>query len=116
MPAHHNLDTYLAAYIEAAGITVDKKAPLFRTAVRRTQALTRKRMAQADVYRMIKRRAKDAGIQTAIGCHTLRATGITAYLTNGGKLEVAGADGRARVRPYHRSLRSSWGGDLAGRG
>ena len=24
-----------------------------------------------------------------ISCHTFRATGITAYLTNGGKLEVA---------------------------
>jgi integrase/recombinase XerD len=38
---------------------------------------------------MIRRRAAGAGIQTLIGCHTLRATGITAYLTSGGKLEVA---------------------------
>ncbi len=28
-------------------------------------------------------------IKTAIGCHTFRATGITDYLTNGGKLEIA---------------------------
>lgn len=89
MPAHHNLDTYLAAYIEAAGITEDKKGPLFRTAIKKTKVLTMKPMAQADVFRMIKRRAKDAGIATAICCHTFRATGITAYLTNGGKLEVA---------------------------
>jgi site-specific recombinase XerD len=89
MPAHHNLDTYLAANIEAAGIAEDKKGPLLRTTVRKTKMLTRKHMAQADMYRMIKRRAKDAGIATAIGCHTFRATGITAYLTNGGKLEVA---------------------------
>jgi hypothetical protein len=27
-----------------------------------------------------------AGIETEIGCHTFRATGITAYLKNGGKL------------------------------
>ena len=45
--------------------------------------------SQADVYRMIRRRAKDAGIATKIGCHTFRATGITEYLRNGGKLEVA---------------------------
>ncbi len=89
MPAHHNLDAYLAAYIEAAGIGEDKKGPLFRTAVGKTEALTGKHMTQSDVYRMIKRRAKDAGLKTAIGCHTFRATGITAYLTNGGKLEVA---------------------------
>jgi integrase len=35
------------------------------------------------------RRAADAGIETAIGCHTFRATGITDYLTNGGRIEVA---------------------------
>jgi integrase len=37
---------------------------------------------------MIRRRAKDAGIETKIGNHTFRATGITAYLKNGGKLEI----------------------------
>ena len=31
----------------------------------------------------------DAGIKTKIGNHTFRATGITAYLKNGGKLEIA---------------------------
>jgi site-specific recombinase XerD len=51
--------------------------------------LTVKPMAQADVFRMIKRRAREAGIKTEIGCHTFRATGITAYLKNGGRLEVA---------------------------
>jgi integrase len=35
------------------------------------------------------RRAKAAGIETRIGNHTFRATGITAYLKNSGKLEVA---------------------------
>jgi integrase len=38
---------------------------------------------------MIRRRAADAGIRTAIGCHTFRATGTTDYLTSGGRLEVA---------------------------
>jgi integrase/recombinase XerD len=35
------------------------------------------------------RRAAEACIETKIGCHTFRATGITAYLKNGGKLEIA---------------------------
>ena len=38
---------------------------------------------------MIQRRAKAADIKTKIGNHTFRATGITAYLKNGGKLETA---------------------------
>lgn len=46
-------------------------------------------MARVDVYRMVRRRARDAGIQTTIGCHSFRATGITAYLKNGGRLELA---------------------------
>lgn len=60
-----------------------------RPAAGRTGSLTCNRMTQPDVYRMIQRRASEAGIQTKIGCHTLRAAGITAYLKNGGKLEVA---------------------------
>jgi integrase len=43
-------------------------------------ALTEKPMHQQDAYRMIQRRAKAAGIETKIGNHTFRATGITAYL------------------------------------
>ena len=38
---------------------------------------------------MVQRRAAAAGIMTRIGNHTFRATGITAYLTNGGTLEKA---------------------------
>jgi len=34
-------------------------------------------------------RAANAGIETAIGCHTFRVTGITDYLINGGRIEVA---------------------------
>jgi integrase len=46
-------------------------------------------MSQSDAYRMVRRRAMDAGIKTKIGNHSFRATGITAYLKNGGKLEIA---------------------------
>jgi integrase len=44
---------------------------------------------QQDAHRIIRRRAKAAGIETRLGNHTFRATGITAYLKNSGKLEVA---------------------------
>jgi len=30
-----------------------------------------------------------SGIETAIGCHTFRATGITDYPTSGGRTELA---------------------------
>jgi integrase len=38
---------------------------------------------------MIKRRAKGAALPYSTCCHTFRATGITAYLQNGGTLEHA---------------------------
>ncbi len=89
MPTHHNLDHYLDEYIRVAGIGDDRKGPLFRTTRGRSGELTGNAMLQPDVWRMIRKRALAAGIKTEIGCHTFRATGITAYLKNGGRLEVA---------------------------
>jgi integrase len=88
MPCHHNLEAWLQAYIEGCGL-VDGKGYLFRTVAGRSGQLTANPMAQADVFRMVGRRAETAGIKTRIGCHSFRATGITEYLRNGGRLEVA---------------------------
>jgi integrase/recombinase XerD len=89
MPCHHNLEQYLVDYIAAAGIGDQGKSPLFRSAIGKTKKLTDKPLARENVFEMIRRRASDAGIGTKISCHTFRATGITAYLKNGGRLEVA---------------------------
>ena len=89
MPCHHKLEAYLDAYIEAAGIAGDRKGPLFRSAIGKTKKLAASPMTRKDVWCMVRRRAADAGIETPIGCHTFRATGITDYLTNGGRIEVA---------------------------
>lgn len=89
MPCHHLLEEYLHAYIDGAQIGKEPKGVLFRTAIRKSEKLSDRAMSQSDVYRMIRRRALAAGIATRIGCHTFRATGITTYLKNGGRLEVA---------------------------
>ena len=91
MPAHHNLEQYLDTYVEAADIADCGKAPLFRSAVGRTGTLTDKPMNRVDAWRMIQRRAMGLGMKVRIGCHTFRATGITAYLEAGGTLENAQA-------------------------
>jgi hypothetical protein len=59
VPAHHNLDDYIEAYIRAAALKSDPKAFLFRI-------LTDRPMSQVDVYRMIWRRAVNAGITAKI--------------------------------------------------
>jgi site-specific recombinase XerD len=91
MPCHHNLESYLEAYLDGGGIRRDPKGPLFRTIGRTTRQLTRTTLPQPNAYAMIRRRAAAAGIKTRIGNHTFRATGITAYLKNGGTLEQAAA-------------------------
>lgn len=91
MPCHHNLEEYLVAYLDGAGLRDDPKGPLFRTIGRGTGTLTRTILPQANAYAMVRRRAAAAGIETKLGNHSFRATGITAYLKNGGTLEKAAA-------------------------
>ena len=58
-------------------------------------------MSRIDVWRMVRRRAKGAELDADICCHTFRATGITAYLENGGTLE------NAQLMAAHESLRTT---------
>jgi integrase/recombinase XerD len=83
MPCQHNLKDWLKEYIEAAGIGEDKDGPLFRTVDRKSKALGSTRLDRQRAWAMVKRRAKQAGIETTGICnHTFRGTGITAYLEN----------------------------------
>ena len=91
MPCHHNLEEYLTAYLDGAGLRGDPNGPLFRMIGRGTGHLTRTVLPQANAYAMIRRRAAATGIETKLGNHSFRATGITAYLKNGGTLEKAAA-------------------------
>ncbi len=79
----------------------DPKGPLFRTIGRGTGKLTATPLPQPNAYEMIRRRALAAGIETKVGNHTFRATGITAYLKNGGTLE------RAASMANHSSTRTT---------
>ena len=88
VPCHHNAEAYLDAYVDAAGIRGEKKTPLFRS-VDRSKRITANAMTRTDVLRMVKRRAVAAGLPSSTSCHTFRATGITAYLLNGGTIENA---------------------------
>ena len=101
MPCHHNLEDYLIAYMDGCGLRDDPKAPLFRTIGRGTGQLTSTPLPQANAWAMVQRRAARAGIATRIGNHTFRATGLTAYLKNGGTLE------RAATMANHASTRTT---------
>jgi len=89
VPLHHKAKDYLDAYLGAAGIEEETEEPLFRT-IGRSKELTERAISRTSVLRMVKTRAEEAGLDSRrVCCHTFRGTGITAYLENGGKLEVA---------------------------
>ena len=87
VPAHHVAEAYLDAYLEAGALDVPTAA-LFQS-VDRARQLTGRALTRGDVLAMIKRRAAAPGLPPSTCCHTFRATGITAYLSNGGTLEHA---------------------------
>lgn len=91
LPVHHKAESYLDAYLEAAGIRSDLKGPLFRSMERHKGGFTANPLDRRDVYRMIRRRCGNAELPETvfIGCHSMRGTGITNYLDNGGLLETA---------------------------
>jgi integrase/recombinase XerC len=101
MPCHHNLEEFLAAYLDGCDLRGDRKGPLFRTIARGTKRLSDTPLPQANAFQMVRRRAVAADIETAIGNHSFRATGITAYLKNGGTLE------RAAMMANHASTRTT---------
>jgi integrase len=90
VPAHHNLVEWLSEYIEAAKIGEEKTTPLFRSIPGKTNRITESAMRREDMYRMVKKRAAQAGVNVdGICCHTFRATGITLYMQNKGTLDEA---------------------------
>jgi integrase/recombinase XerD len=89
-PRHHNAEAYLDEYLAAAASGMKRSRRSFGALITRRK-LTVNPMTRTDVLRMVKRRALEAGLPSSTCCHTFRATGITAYLENGGTIENAQA-------------------------
>ena len=134
IPCHHQLETYIDEWLDAAGHREQHTVPLFQTFARdgarkpekhqeenddggerdnetcegqdakppkTLRPLSGQPMTQAMTWEMIQRRKKFAGLDTAICNHTFRATGITAYLSNGGTIE------RAAIIAGHASVKTT---------
>jgi integrase/recombinase XerD len=89
IPVRHDLEQYLTAYFDAAGLRVEaKEGPLFRTVIRRTRKMTANAMTAGDMGGMVKRRMKDAGLPERLSPHSFRVATITDLLNQGEPLDV----------------------------
>jgi integrase/recombinase XerD len=88
IPARHDLEGFILAYVDAAGIAgAAKDTPLFQASNGRTRKLTGKAMTSKRICERFKRRSKDAGLPERLSPHSCRVTAITDLLTQGVPLE-----------------------------
>jgi integrase/recombinase XerD len=110
---HHELEAYLVEYLAAlrgAGEPVGTDDWLFRAFDRASKEITTNPLDRVAAWRIVDRRAKDAGFNrfegrrprgAGVTSHTFRGTGITSFLNNGGHIE------RARKLAGHVSIRTT---------
>jgi integrase/recombinase XerD len=89
IPVRHDLEGFILAYVDAAGIRGEgKDTPLFRAGINGTAGrLTGNAMTSKRICELVKRRLKDAGLPLRLSPHSFRVTAITDLLTQGVPLE-----------------------------
>src|SRR5206468_3063689 len=88
IPVRHDLEQWIRAYASAAGIGDEQKGrPLFRSAIGKTGRLSAKGLSYVYIWRMVKRRLKDAGLDRQFSPHSFRVKVATDLLTQGVPLE-----------------------------
>ena len=88
IPVRHDLEKFILAYVEAAGIAGEAKdSPLFRASNGRTRKLAAKPLGTERICELVKRRLKDAGLPSRLSPHSFRVTAITSLLEQGVPME-----------------------------
>ena len=81
IPVRYDLDGWLSAYIEAAGIAGDPPAsPLWRAGITRTGPLSDRPLTPAGVRQLLKRRLRAAGLSETLTPHSFRVMVVTDLL------------------------------------
>jgi site-specific recombinase XerD len=88
IPVRHDLEGYIRAYLDAAGIAGEgKDQPLFRSVRRGTGQLTGNAITNKTICELFKRRLRDAGLPHRLSPHSFRVAAVTDLLTQGVPLE-----------------------------
>ncbi len=109
IPCRHDLQLFLQEYVAMLEQPLGK-APMFRTALRRSKTLTERSMSAGDIARMVKRRCRRIHLPPRLSPHSFRVTTITDLLNQGVSLEevqqLAGHADPRTTRLYDRRQRS----------
>ena len=89
VPVHSSAAAAVDRWLEASGLREQGNAPLFPTFRGRSGELTVQPLSRRDALRIVQQRCRAAGLRGRFSNHSLRATGITAFLEGGGTLEAA---------------------------
>lgn len=93
IPVRHDLEELLNAYRAAAGLSdAAGESPLFRTAAGKGSRLTENPLTGLDVWRVVKRRLKTAGLPARLRPHSFRVLAVTDLLSQNVPLD--------EVQPY----------------
>jgi integrase/recombinase XerD len=88
IPVRHDLEGYIRAYLDAAGIAGETKdRPLFRAGNGTTKRLSEGPLNSVTICRMVKRRLADASLPDRLSPHSFRVFGITDLLSQNVPLE-----------------------------
>jgi integrase/recombinase XerD len=87
MPAHRQIEETIDEYLSK--VSIGDNQPLLQSVNKTGNALSGRALNRHNAWAAIRKRARNAGFLTRVGCHTWRATGVTVYLENGGRLEHA---------------------------
>ena len=88
IPVRLDLDTWIAAYLEGAGLMeAPRDSPLFRSGERRGSPLTDRALSPLAVQLMLKRRLKAAGLPRILSPHSFRVLVVTDLLSQNVPLE-----------------------------
>ena len=88
IPVRHDLDEWIAAFLDGAGLgEAPQASPLFRAGQRRSSPLTERAMSPHAVQLMLKRRLAAAGLPKILSPHSFRVLVVTDLLSQNVPLE-----------------------------
>jgi site-specific recombinase XerD len=89
VPVHSLARNAIDEWLTESGLNGNPSMPLFPAFSQNRELITTRHMTRVNVWTLIQTRARAIGIKKRIGCHSFRATGLTAYMNAGGQLDIA---------------------------